>query len=130
MATAEAPSLKSWLKSTALPLPAADTVDKYNRMLMEDTLGDEFNNAYEYVGALPKMTPAGEMTSKRTLAQVKEAIGKNAAGVLFSGALNQLRLKERAQPTTDYGRVAFVLEEADTDWNLKKLMFILLIPIG
>ena len=40
---------------------------------MEDTLGDEFNKAYDYVGALPQMTPAGEVTSKRTLAQVKEA---------------------------------------------------------
>ena len=112
-------SLKGWLKTTPLALPT-DSADKFKQLVISGKLGEEMMAAYKYVGELPKMEPAGITCATRELAEVRKLIADNSEGALFSATLTQLCLKERALSTIDCGRIAYIIETADTDSRLQR----------
>ena len=98
--------------------------------MVPGNLGEELNKAYQYVTALSAMQPAGITVGTRELADVMKLIVDNADGVMFSGTLSQLYVDERALSTIDYGRIGYIIEEANDDAQLKKLMGVIIVNIG
>ena len=119
---ASTPSLKGWLKTTALPLPTDEAADKFQKLVISGKVGEELVHAYKYVESLPKLEPAGITCGIRELAEVKKLIADNPEGVMFSATLSQLCVDERALSTIDFGRLAYLIETADSDWRLKSMM--------
>lgn len=122
-------SLRGWLKTTALPLPT-DSADKFKKLVISGKLGEELRKAYKYVEELPKMEPAGITCATRELADLRKLIADNAEGAMFSGTLTQLCMGERALSTIDFGRIAYIIEAADTDFRLKSMMGVITVNIG
>ena len=129
MATASPQSLKGWLKASPLPLPT-ETIHKFKELVIAGKLGEELKKACKYVTELPKMEPAGMTCPTRELAEVRKLIADNAEGAMFSGSLSQLCLDERALSTIDFGRIAYIVETADSDSKLKSMMGVITVNIG
>ena len=121
-------SLKGWLKTTALPLPS-DSADKFQKLVISGKVREELVNAHKYVETLPKMEPAGITCGIRELAEVKKLIADNSEGAMFSATLSQLCVDERAISTIDFGRTAYLIENADTDSKLKTMMGVITVNI-
>ena len=115
-------------ETTALPLPT-DSADKLQKLVISGKLGEELSSAYKYVGSLAKMEPAGITVATRELAEVKTLIADNAEGAMFSGTLSQLCVDERAISTIDFGRIAYIIETADSDSRLKTMMGVITVNI-
>ena len=116
--------------ATPLPLPTASAWSKFKQLVISGKLGEELMAAYKYVGELPKMEPAGIMCATRELAEVRKLIAGNASGAMFSATLTQLCLEERALSTIDCGRIAYIIETADSDSRLKIMMGVITVNIG
>ena len=89
---------------------------------MSNGLAAELQAAYTYVGSLSPMQPAGITVPVRDYNEVKKLMHTNQEGIMFSGSLCQLDLQNRAISTIDFGKLGFILEDADTDSALKKLI--------
>ena len=76
------------------------------------------------------MEPAGIMCATRGLAEVRKLIAGNASGAMFSATLTQLCLEERALSTIDCGRIAYLIQTADSDSRLKIMMGVITVNIG
>ena len=118
---------------SALPL-IKDRADKYEKLIMSGKLGEELNKAYEYVGSLKAMVPAGITVATMELADVKKKLDDKQEGVMFSGTLSQLVVGERAQVIDynriDVDRIGYVIRLAHTDVCLKSLLGFITVHIG
>ena len=97
--------------------------------MISGKLGEELSKANKYVGELPQMQPAGMMCATRELAKVRKLIADNSEGVMFSGTLTQLSMDGRAISTIDFGRIAYIIETAKTDAQLKSMMGVITVNI-
>ena len=116
--------------SSALPLNNSDSVEKYKELVISGQLGDELHKAYEHVNSLPTMVPAGIRVASRELSDVRRLVAANAQGVMFSGTLSQLVVEERALSATESAEIATVIQMADTDMQLKRLMGVITVISG
>ena len=126
---ASTPSLEGWLKTTALPLPTDEAAGKFQKLVISGKVGEELVHAYKHVESLPKLEPAGITCGIRELAEVKKLSADNSEGAMFSATLSQLCMDERAISTIDFGRTAYLIENADTDSKLKKMMGVITVNI-
>ena len=113
--------LPSWVQAQE-PFNAGWSA-KYQQLLSNDKINCEMATAYGYVQSLSMMKPAGITVAIRPLAEVKKLLtADNPEGVMFSGALTELILAERAVSAIDAGRMAYILDAATTPAALKNLM--------
>ena len=106
------PTLASWVKQPITFM--ADNAADYNKLITSRTLKAEIQNAYEYVATLTELIPAGTTVATREIADVKEMLVANPEGVMFSGALTNLCLPERAISSIDSGRIGYIINAATT----------------
>ena len=123
-------SLKGWRRSTTKTTPLPQQWGKFRHLVFSGKLSEELMAAYNYVRELPKMVPAGRRCATRELADVRKLIADDAEGAMFSATLTQLYLQERALSTIDCGRIAYIIETADTDERLRNMMGVITVNIG
>ena len=116
------------MNSSSLPLNE-DSADKYKKLIIAGKLHEELQKSYQLVKILPFMQPAGITVTRRQFTDVKQLVETNTE-VMFSGTLSQLDITQRALSTIDYGRIGYILKEADTDAQLKILLGNILVNIG
>ena len=106
-------------RTTSVPLPAG-LQKKYTDLVLANGLAAELQAACTYVGSL-EIEPSGHMAPFYTHDEVQMLIQATGT-VMFAGSLSRLALQQRAITTVDVGKLNYIIETADTDVALHKLM--------
>ena len=102
-----------------------DSADKYKELLISDRLGEELNQAYEHVKSLPEMRPFG-ITA---VCWGMTASCSGYRGGAVSGTLSQLVERKRVLSTIDQEKIGYIIESADHDVALKRLLGMIKVDI-
>ena len=102
-----------------MPLPAG-LQKKYTDLVLASGLAAELQTACTYVGSL-EIEPSGHMAPFYTHDVVQKLIQATGT-VMFAGSLSRLAVQQRAITTLDFGKLNYIIETADTDSALHKLM--------
>ena len=106
-------------RTFSVPLPAG-LQKKYTDLVLANGLAAELQAACTYVGSL-EIEPSGHMAPFYTHDEVQMLIQATGT-VMFAGSLSRLALQQRAITTIDVGKLNYIIETADTDVALHKLM--------
>ena len=106
-------------RTFSVPLPAG-LQKKYTDLVLANGLAAELQAACTYVGSL-EIEPSGHMAPFYTHDEVQMLIQATGT-VVFAGSLSRLALQQRAITTIDVGKLNYIIETADTDVALHKLM--------
>ena len=106
-------------RTFSVPLPAG-LQKKYTDLVLANGLAAELQAACTYVGSL-EIEPSGLMAPFYTHDDVKKLVQATGT-VMFAGSLSRLALQQRAITTLDFGKLNYIIETADTDAALHKLM--------